>query len=77
MRAVTVYRVDYGRKTKDPIGAVLEKRKTERANNYNELLRLALRLFALDTVDAVHIVIDVNQARRTILPELNRDCTAG
>jgi hypothetical protein len=40
-------------------------------------LRLALRLFALDTVDAVHIVIDVNQARRTILPELNRDCTAG
>jgi len=30
MRAVTVYRVDYRRKTKDPIGTVLEKRKTER-----------------------------------------------
>ena len=30
MRAVTVYRVDFGWKTKDPIGAVLEKRKTER-----------------------------------------------
>jgi hypothetical protein len=27
MRAVTVYRVDYGRKTKNPIGTVLEKRK--------------------------------------------------
>ena len=77
MRAVTVYRVDYGRKTKDPIGAVLEKRKTERANNYNDLLRLARRLFALDTADAVHIVIDSSQARRAILPELPRDCSAG
>lgn len=37
MREVTVYRVDYGRKTKDPIGTVLEKRKTERAHNYHAL----------------------------------------
>ncbi len=77
MRAVTVYRVDYGRKTKDPIGAVLEKRKTERVNNYNDLLRLARRLFALDTADAAHIVIDVSQARRAYLPEVTRDCSAG
>jgi hypothetical protein len=33
-RAVPVYRVDHGRKTKDPIGVVFEKRKTERAANY-------------------------------------------
>ena len=64
MRAVTVYRMDYGRKTKDPIGVVLEKRKTERVNNYNDLLRLAQRLFALDMEDAIHIVIDVRQARQ-------------
>ena len=64
MRAVTVYRVDYGRKTKDPIGTVLEKRTTERAHNYHDLLRLARRLFALDMEDAVHIVIDVRQARQ-------------
>ena len=64
MRAVTVYRVDYGRKTKDPVGVVLEQRKTERTNNYNDLLRLAQRLFALDTADAVNIVIDVRQARQ-------------
>ena len=73
MRAVTVYRVDYRRKTKDPIGVVLEKRKTERANNYNDLLRLARKIFALDTVDAVHIVIDVSQARQAYLPELTRE----
>ena len=77
MQAVTVYRVDYGRKTKDPIGTVLEKRKTERAHNYHDLLRLARRLFALDTADALHIVIDVRHARGGILPERARGCAAG
>jgi hypothetical protein len=46
-------------------------------NNYNDLLRLARRLFALDTADAVHIVIDVSQARQAYLPELTRDCAEG
>jgi ribosomal protein L32E len=81
MRAVTVYRLDYGSntryRTRHPIGSVLELRKTERVNNYNDLLRLARRLFALNTADAVHIVIDVGQARREILLELTRDCSVG
>jgi hypothetical protein len=64
MRAVTVYRMDYGRMIKDPVGVVIERRKTERTNNYNDLLRLAQRLFALDMEDALHIVIDVRQARQ-------------
>ena len=76
MRAVTVYRVDYGRKTKEPIGTVLEKRKTERAHNYHDLLRLARRLFALDTADSLHLVIDVRHTREAILPERTRDCAA-
>jgi hypothetical protein len=77
MRAVTVYRVDCGRKTMNPIGAVLEKRKTERGNNYNDLLRLARSLFASDTADSVHIKIDVCQTRWTILPERASDCSGG
>jgi hypothetical protein len=76
VRAVTVYRVDYGGRTKNPIGVVYENRKTERTNNYNDLLRLARRVFALNSVDTVHIVIDVSQARRTYLPELTRECSA-
>jgi len=76
MRAVTVYRVDYASKTKYPLGVVLEQRKTERGNNYNNLLRLARRTFALDTADAVHIIIDVSQARRAYLPDQTRDCSA-
>ena len=55
MPEVAVYRVDYGRKIKDPVGTVFEKRKTERSNNYLDLLWLARRLFALDSADALHI----------------------
>lgn len=77
MREVTVYRVDYGRKIKDPIGTVFEKRKTERANNYLDLLWLARRLFALDSADALRIVIDVRRAREGCRTELTRECSAG
>ena len=76
MRAITVYRMDYGTRTKSPIGVVLENRKTERTNNYNDLLRLARRLFALDTADSVHIVIDMSQARQAYKPERTRDYSA-
>ena len=65
MRVVTVYRVDYERKTKYPIGVVLERRETERRHNYQDILRLARRLFALDPADFANIVIDVSQVRRT------------
>ena len=77
MRAITVYRMDYARKTKDPVGVVFEKRKTERAGNYYDLLRLARRLFAVDTADAVHITLDSREARRAILPEQTSDFSAG
>ena len=77
MRAVPVYRVDHGRKTKEPIGVVFERRKTERAANYYDLLRMARRLFAMDAADADHIVIGVSEVRRAILPELARDSPMG
>jgi hypothetical protein len=69
--------MDYGRKTKDQVGVVLEMRKTERTNNYNDLLRLARRLFASDTADSVHIIIDMSQARQAYHPERTRECSAG
>ena len=76
MRAVAVYRMDYGGKTKNQVGVVLEMRKTERTNNYNDLLRLARRLFASDTADSVHILIDMSQARQAYLPERTREYSA-
>ena len=81
MREVTVYRFDDSRNfrypTKHPIGSVLERRTYERVNNYKDLLRLARRLFALDTADADHVLIDVGQCRREYHPELTRECSAG
>ena len=65
MRAVAVYRVDNVRKTRDPVGVIFEKRKTERGANFFDLLRLARRLFATDTTDVVHIMIGAGEARRT------------
>ena len=73
MRAVTVYRMDYTMKIKYPLGFVLEQRKTERVNNYNDLLRLARRTFALNPADATNIIIDISQSRRAYLPEQTRD----
>jgi hypothetical protein len=76
MRAVPVYRVDYVRKTKDPIGVVFEKRNAERMGNHFDLMRLARRLFAVDEADAVHIMIDAGEHRRAILTEAAVDCSA-
>jgi hypothetical protein len=73
MRAVTVYRREDSSNsiypTRHPIGSVLELRIYEWVNNHNDLLRLARRLFALDMADALHIGIDVSQARRTTFPD--------
>ncbi|MBE0568785.1 MAG: hypothetical protein IH577_03815 [Deltaproteobacteria bacterium] len=59
MRAVTVYRLEDGGnfsyRTRYPIGSVLEQRTDERGNNYQDLLRLARKTFALDTADPVHL----------------------
>ena len=81
MRGITVYRLECDNNTKyrtrRPIGSLLELRNYERVNNYNDLLRLARRLFASDTADAVHIVIDVSQTRQAYLPEPARDSLAG
>ena len=80
MRVITVYRLDdsnnFSYRTRYPIGSVLELRIYKRGNNYKDLLRLARRLFALDTADADHVPIDVGQGRPAYLPELTRDCSA-
>ena len=81
MRAVTVYRLDdisnFSYHARHPIGSVLEMRIHERVNNYKDLLRLARRIFALDTADAVHVLIDVGQGRHACLPDPTRDCSVG
>ena len=58
MRNVTVYRVDYVRKMKVPIGLVVERRVEERGDNIIGLLRLARKAFSTSAEEALHIAVD-------------------
>jgi len=58
MMNVTVYRVDYVRKTKVPIGSVKERRKVERGNNLIGLLRLARKSYSTGPQEAIQTVLD-------------------
>ena len=56
MKAYTVYRYDYVRQVREPIGMVLERRKGDRGNNIEGLLRLAQRIYQTSPLDS-HLVI--------------------
>ena len=62
MKNITVYRVDYVRKMKIPIGSVVERREKERGDNIIGLLRMARRSFASSGEEAFHISIDTSGA---------------
>jgi hypothetical protein len=63
MRPVSVYRVDYVRKTKVRIGTVVERRSKERGGNLSGLLFLARKMFAASPQEAISIALDGQEAR--------------
>ena len=63
MRPVSVYRVDYVRKTKVRIGTVVERRSKERGDNLSGLLFLARKMFADSPQEAILIALDGQEAR--------------
>ncbi len=63
MKQVTVYRVDYVKKTKVPIGHVVERRTKERGDNLVGLLRLARARYCTSPQDALHIAVDRVEAQ--------------
>jgi hypothetical protein len=68
VKTVTVYRVDYAKKTKVPIGEIRERRKKTRGGNYLSLLRLARKIYGKGPEDALHIAVDIREARRAWTP---------
>jgi hypothetical protein len=68
MRTVTVYRVDYVKKTRIPIGEVQERRKKNRGGNFLGLLRLARKGYGTGSEDAIHIAVDHREIRRGWMP---------
>jgi hypothetical protein len=63
MKTIPVYRVDYVRKLKVPIGSVVERREKERGDNIIGLLRMARNSFSSSPEEALHIAIDASSAR--------------
>ncbi len=59
MKIVTVYRIDYAKKTRVPIGVVVERRKRDRGDNLLGLLRVARKTYSSSALDSIQIAIDV------------------
>jgi len=58
LQTVTVYRVDYVKKEKRPIGTVRERRKTDRPENLTGLLQIARKIFSSTPQEAFQIALD-------------------
>ena len=56
MKTYTVYRFDYNRQERVPVGKLLERRSKDRGNNTEALLRLARKIYSTSSLDS-HIVI--------------------
>jgi len=55
LKVFTVYRMNFEKCTKEPIGEIVERRKSNRQNNRIGLLQLARKRFSSCTDEAVRI----------------------
>jgi hypothetical protein len=63
MKPISVYRVDYVKKTKVRIGTVMERRRRERGDNLQGLLFLARKRFASSPQEAFLTALDWAEAK--------------
>jgi hypothetical protein len=56
LRTFTVYRFDYVRQIREPVGKLRERRSVERGKNTTDLLMLAQRIYSTSPLES-HIVI--------------------
>ena len=56
MKTYTVYRFDYTQQVREPVGELVERRRKDRGNNAEALLRLAQRLYPTSSLDS-HLII--------------------
>ncbi|MEW6721129.1 MAG: hypothetical protein AB1346_11825 [Thermodesulfobacteriota bacterium] len=69
-RVFTVYRMDFEQRTQEPIGEILERRKSMRQNNHFGLLQLARKLFSTSADEAVRIgVADASAGEFPAIPK--------
>jgi hypothetical protein len=58
MKTYTVYRVDYRTNKHKLIGKVVERRREERNNNAEDMLRLAQKIYATSSIDPNIFIIN-------------------
>jgi hypothetical protein len=75
VKTYTVYRFDYIRQEREPVGKLLERRVKDRGNNAEALLRLARKLYSTSSLDS-HIVIIPDSVHSPALPS-SVPCSAG
>jgi hypothetical protein len=63
MKPISVYRVDYVKRTKVRIGMVIERRRRDRGDNLQGLLCLARKTFASSPQEAFLTALDWAEAR--------------
>ena len=56
MKIYTVYRFDYISQVKSPVGRLVERRRVERRNNAEDILKWAQKLYATSPMDS-HIFV--------------------
>lgn len=66
MRPISVYRVDYVKKTRVRIGTVVERRRRDRGDNLIGLLFLARKRFAASPQEAFQTALDWQEARMAL-----------
>lgn len=78
MTPYTVYRFDYVRQVREPIGYLMERRSKERRNNAEDLLRLAQKIYSTSSLDS-HIIITrgISHLSRFIENPVAASTTAG
>ncbi len=59
MKIVTVYKIDRVKKTRVPIGVVVERRKKDRGENLLGLLRVARKTYSTSELDSIQVAVDV------------------
>ena len=52
VKTYTVYRYDYNRQVREPVGELVERRSKDRGNNTEALLRLAQRIYSTSSLES-------------------------
>ena len=66
MKVYTVYRVENLTNTKEAVGKVVERRRGERDNNAEDMLRYAQKLYGMPSNDSQIIIIREDYSPRTL-----------